>query len=198
MLAPILSAADYAGALLKLLPRGRAWSRDADTTRAAAFTAFGATFARLSARAVNLLTDAFPASTLELLPEWESSLGLPDPCAGVLPTVEARRAQVVARFANSGGQSAAHFIAFAAQLGYAVTVESFAPFRAGRSHAGDALMGGDWAYAWAILAPLYQINYFSAGVSAAGEPLAYWSNAVLECELNSIKPAHTVLLFEYS
>jgi uncharacterized protein YmfQ (DUF2313 family) len=42
-------------------------------------------YERETARANNLLVDSFPLTTYELLPEWESSLGLPDPCAGVAP-----------------------------------------------------------------------------------------------------------------
>jgi uncharacterized protein YmfQ (DUF2313 family) len=47
---------------------------------------FTPAFERLTARANNLLIDAFPGSTYELLPEWEATLGLPDPCAGEAPT----------------------------------------------------------------------------------------------------------------
>ncbi len=198
MLAPLYSAGDFAGRLLRLSPPGRAWPRFMDTVRWALYTALGNTFQRHNARAANLLVDAFPLTTVELLPEWEKTLGLPDPCQGIGPTIAARQAQVTARFANTGGQSAAYFISFAKQLGYNITVENFAPFRAGISHAGDPLCGKDWAFTWAVLAPLYEVNYFRAGIGAAGEPLAWWNNTVLECELNTVKPAHTILLFEYS
>src|SRR5260363_17238 len=80
------------------------------------------------ARANRLLRDICISSTVELLPEWEATLGLPDPCTGPLSTVQARRAQAVARFANTGGQSAAHFIRMAAQLGYAISITCYAPF----------------------------------------------------------------------
>lgn len=198
MLAPNLTAMDYARALRALLPFGRVWPRDDDTTQFKLMTALGYTLSRLTLRSNNLLVDSFPSTTIELLPEWEASLGLPDPCAGASPTIEARRAQVVARFATSGGQSRAYFIAFAGALGYTISIQDFAPFRAGVSHAGDPLYGADWAYTWAILAPLNTVQYFRAGNSTAGEPLAYWSNLVLECELNSVKPAHMILQFRYS
>jgi uncharacterized protein YmfQ (DUF2313 family) len=197
MLAPYLLAQDFARALRNLLPRGRAWSRDDDTTQFATLMGLSPTYERQTNRGNNLLVDSFPATTLELLPEWEASLGLPDPCAGTSPTIAARRAQVVARFAALGGQSVAFYVAFAAQLGYTISVEQFAPFRAGFSRAGDPLRGVDWFYAWSIHSPLNTINYFRAGVDAAGEPLAFWSNTVLECEMQDVKPAHTILFFSY-
>lgn len=197
MLAPYFLAVNFARALRALLPRGRAWSRDDDTTQFATLMGLAPTYERQTNRGNNLLVDSFPTTTLELLPEWEASLGLPDPCAGLSPTIAARRSQVVARFAALGGQSQAFYVAFAGQLGYSITIENFAPFRVGINRAGDALMGTDWWYAWAVHAPLNTVNYFRAGVDAVGEPLAYWTNLILECELQSVKPAHTTLFFKY-
>lgn len=198
MLAPNLKAADFAKGLKSLLPRGRVWPRDNDTTQNTLWQALGLTFERHNARVNNLLVDAFPLTTIELLPEWEKTLGLPDPCAGLAPTIEARRAQVIARLTSTGGQAIAYFIQFAANLGYTITVTNDAPFRVGWNCAGDPLKGQAWAFVWYIHAPLNTVTYFRVGSSAVGEPLAYWSNAVLECEFQSIKPAHSIVLFEYT
>lgn len=198
MAAPTFTADDFADAMTALLPRGAVWPRDLNTIIRATMLGLAPTYARNQDRGNYLLVDGFPATTVELLPEWEASVGLPDPCAGPSPTIEARRAQVLARFANTGGQSPAYFIAFALSLGYVITVTEYAPFRVGFSTVGTPLYGADWANAWAINAPLNQVQYFRTGISAAGEPLAYWSNVVLECELNSVKPSHAVLIFQYS
>jgi uncharacterized protein YmfQ (DUF2313 family) len=198
MSAPDFNREDFAQQLLALLPRGKVWPRDLNTTIRSVMDGLAVTYERGQARANNLLVDAFPASAVELLSDWEASLGLPDPCAGPQPTIEARRAQVVARLTASGGQSVAYFIAFAKQLGYAITIEEFAPFRTGESSVGDPLNSADWANAWAVHAPLHTVQYFRTGVAAVGEPLAYWSNDVLECELNTVKPAHTELIFKYT
>lgn len=196
--APILTADDFTNQLLALLPSGKVWPRDLDSAMRATLAGLSPTYARNLARGNNLLVDSFPLTTVELLPEWEASLGLPDPCAGSSPTIEARRAQVVARFAGTGGQSKDFFIAYALALGYVITITEFAPFRASFNAAGDPLYGPEWAYTWQINAPLNTVEWFRAGVSAVGEPLAYWSNLVLECELNVVKPAHLVLIFSYS
>ncbi|MFM0220020.1 putative phage tail protein [Paraburkholderia caledonica] len=82
-------------------------------------------YARGTARANYLLVDAFPATTYELLPEWQSTLGLPDQCAGVAPTIPLRQAQLLARFVGVGARIIASLTAFAANLGYTVTINQF-------------------------------------------------------------------------
>jgi uncharacterized protein YmfQ (DUF2313 family) len=198
MPAPQYQAADYQAALQSLLPRGKAWPRDPDTTQTKTVASLVPVYVRQNARSNQLLVDAFPLSTLELLPEWESTLGLPDPCAGLSPTVQARRAQVVARVKAQGGQSVFYFIALAFSLGYTVTVTQFVPARVGQARVGQALRGSAWAHAWQVNAPLNTVVRSRIGASRVGEPLAYWNNTVLECELRQFIPAHTVIIFSYT
>jgi uncharacterized protein YmfQ (DUF2313 family) len=197
MVDPLFSDADYTRALANLLPPGRAWSREPDSVQMQALGCYAQTFRRSSDSAVDLLNDGFPASSINLLPEWEATLGLPDPCAGVAPTLQARRAQVVARFASAGGQSVSDFETYAAGLGYAIKVKQYSPFRVGQNAMGQQLGGVDWLNTWAIEAPVNTITRFRTGAAAMGEPLASWGNAVLECELRDIAPAHSILQFHY-
>lgn len=198
MAAPNYEASDFLRALQALMPRGRAWPREPDAVMTQVLTGLVQAYARHTARSNYLLVDAFPATAVELLPEWEATLGLPDPCAGPAPTVAARQAQVVARLTNSGGQSSQYFIEYAARLGYTITITEFAPARVGVSRVGQPLNGRDWAFAWQINAPLNTITRSRAGIARAGEPLAAWGNAVLECEIQEIVPAHTIPIFAYS
>lgn len=195
--APVYSVADYLGALQNLLPQGRAWNTDPASVQGQVEAGLVSLTQRVNIADAQLLIDAFPASASFLLPEWEAALGLPDPCAGPAPTISARQAQVVARFTDSGGQSAARFLALAAQLGYTVTSTMFAPFRAGQSHAGDPLGGPYSFFTWQINAPLQTSTFFRAGAGHAGDPLQSWGNTVLECSLLGRAPAHTQLLFTY-
>ena len=197
MLAPLFSAADFRNALQAHLPRGRVWPRDPDATQTAIAAGLAPSCEALNGRANNLLVDAFPSSTTELLPEWEKTLGLPDPCVGPSPTIEQRRAQVVARFTAQGGQSVDYFVSFAAALGYPITITQFTPFRFGMPF-GMPLCGVPWAFAWQVNAPTFTIERFEFGTSECGEPFAFWSNTVLQCELTRLAPAHTILLFSYS
>lgn len=198
MPAPLYSTDDYLAALQALLPRGRVWPRDPDATQTKALSGLTQSYARNNLRAGQLLVDAFPATTFQLLPEWESTLGLPDPCAGASPTTQGRRTQVIARFTGIGGQSAAYMIAFAKSLGYTITITQYAPARVGQSRVGQPLCGAPWAHAWRVNSSLNTVVRSRVGTSAVGEPLASWSNAVLECELKAIAPAHSTVFFAYS
>lgn len=195
-MAPKFLAADFLQAFLKLLPRGRVWSRDPDSVQNQALLGLNSIYEANSARASTLLTDVFPGSTLELLPEWESCLGLPDPCAGVAPTIQARRAQVVSRISGTGGQSSRYFTAVAANLGYQITISQFVPSRFGAVF-GKRFGGTDWAHAWQANAPSFTINQNTFG-GAFSAPFSWWNNNVLQCELAAIAPAHTILNFSYS
>lgn len=153
-------------------------------------------YERGSARAAYLLQDAFPSTSAELLPEWESSLGLPGPYASIA-TTEAQLQQLVAsRFASGGGQSAAYFIGFAKTLGYTITITQFRPMTAGQP-VGGPVYGDAWAYAWQVNAPTYVVDYLRAG-DTIGQPLASWGNTIMQTELTRLKPAHTYLLFNYT
>jgi uncharacterized protein YmfQ (DUF2313 family) len=196
MTAPILTDADFLAALQALMPRGRVWPRDADAIQTRTLAGCAPTYTRLTARANNVIADGFPASTYELLPEWESALGLPDPCAGEAPTVQQRRNQVVSRLTATGGQSISYFTAVAAALGYTITVTQFAPSRFGRPF-GRPFGGIAWAFAWQVNAPTFTVNSFQFGGSF-GSPFANWGNNVLQCELQTYAPAHTTVLFSYS
>lgn len=189
--------ADLRAALLALLPTGAVWPRRDSGTLTRSCTGITTLAGRLQARALALLVDAFPATAYELLPEWEATLGLPDACAGLAPTLQQRRAQVTARLTAQGGQSVPYLIAQAAALGYVVTVEEFAPARAGQFRAGQPLYAEAWAHALRVRAPAVTVTRFRAGQSQAGEPLAAWGNAALECSLGRLRPAHTVILFAY-
>ncbi|HDR9093385.1 TPA: DUF2313 domain-containing protein [Burkholderia vietnamiensis] len=197
MRAPNYSASDFESALNALMPRGLAWPRDPKSVMGKVIASLSPVWSRHVAANNYLLVDAFPATTFELLPEWEATLGLPDPCAGPAPTLQQRRAQVVARLANSGGQSIAYFVDFARSLGYSITIENHSPARAGLSRCGDPCNAESWAHAWTVVVPENTITRARAGQSTAGEPLATWGNSVLECEFNALSPAHTILKFSY-
>ncbi|MBN3866462.1 YmfQ family protein [Gluconobacter kondonii] len=195
MSTPIFSADNFRQALLRLLPRGAIWSRDPADLLSLLASAWGQVFARNTQSAADLLVETFPATTAELITEWERSTGLPDPCAGQSPTLLQRRAQVVARLTDSGGSSIAYYVAFAAALGFDITITEYTAARAGALTAGSALYGESWTYVWTVTAPGTTTTYFIAGAGTAGSPLANWGNAVLECEIRARCPAHTLALF---
>lgn len=196
MKSPIYSASDFSQALLRLLPRGLSWPRDADTVLASNTQGLGGAFARNAGRALDLLIDAFPATTYEMLTDWESALGLPGRCTALAPSIEGRQNQVVQALVDSGGQSLDYFVSVAATLGYTITITEFAQHTV-TSSVSAPLNGADWAHAWQVNGLTSTVVYADVN-SPVDEPLATWGNTVLECVFNAIKPAHTQLIFNYT
>jgi uncharacterized protein YmfQ (DUF2313 family) len=198
MTAPQYTAGNLLAQLLRLLPRGRAWPRDPASVMGQALATLVPSFERSASVASGMIADALPSTTDQLLPEWQETLGLPDPCAGPVQSTAQARAQVVARFTDGGGQSQAYMIAYAAALGYEIQIVQFASFRAGQSRCGQPLGGTDWSNTWQIVAPSTTATQFRCGASRCGDPLQSWGNAVLVCEMQAIAPAHKVLLFSFT
>lgn len=143
-----------------------------------------------------ILSEADPRSTYQLLADWERVLGLPDPCAGQLPTIELRRAAVVAKATQHGGQSRAFFIALAARLGFTITITEFSQYSV-MSPVGAPMCGLPWCFTWRVNTPLNTVRRFSV-MSGVNEPLANWGNTLLECAISRFKPAHTLVQFSYT
>lgn len=85
------TAEAYARMLKALLPPGR-WRLDPDSNLSKILLACGDELARISQRARDLVREADPTQTDELLPEWERMLGLSSE-----GTKEERRGRIVAR-----------------------------------------------------------------------------------------------------
>ena len=125
---PALSDADFQAALLRLMPRGRVWRNDPESNLSALAGALAPSWTRNTAAAAQVLIDASPATTQNLLVEWENSLGLPDPCTAPNPSIEQRQAAVRAKFGARGALTTAYFITLAAALGFTITITEFSPY----------------------------------------------------------------------
>lgn len=141
-----------------------------------------------------ILTELDPRTTLRLLPEWERAFGLPDPCVGPLPTIELRRAAVVAKTLRAG-QSRAFYIRLAATLGYTITITEFKRHSV-MSSVNSPLFNWRWLFTWRVSAPLNTTRKYTVS-SGVNEPLSISGNQVLECVILRFKPAHTVVQFVY-
>jgi uncharacterized protein YmfQ (DUF2313 family) len=195
--APLFAAADFAQAMANLMPRGIIWRRDPGSVLMQTLGALAPTYERNTAAAAALLVDAFPDTTTNLLPEWEASLGLPDPCSAANPSVAQRAAAVAAKFGARGGQSPGFFIALAAALGFVVTITQFWPFCADAACDGPDYDAA-WASAWQVNAPQVTSSYFIADLSSADDPLETYDAAELVCRMTQYAPAHTTLIFAFS
>lgn len=193
-----MSAEAYRAQLQALLPSGAAWPRESNTVLARFLATLAEELARVDVRAEQLVDEADPRTTAELLADWERVAGLPDSCVMAAQTMQERRDALVAKLTNLGGQSRQFFIDLAARLGYSITITEFYPFQVGSSAVGDALNGDAWALAWRVNAPTTTVREFRVGGSAVGDALRSWGNEPLECAITSLKPAHTHVQFGYS
>lgn len=184
MSAPQYTAADYLGAMQALMPRGRVWPRDPDAVQTKVLAGLTKHYEVQNERSAQLLVDAFPATTLELLPEWEASLGLPSSAAGPAPSIAARQALVLARFVGAGGISTADFTGYALLLGFEITIAGHAPFRCGQSRCGGQLGDVERMFAWTVTAR-----------ALASMPFGAYGQAVFESEFLRLAPPYAVLNF---
>lgn len=196
---PDLRQPDFLAAAHALMPRGAAWSREPGTVLDSVLAAMATRMDAQQGRVVAFGDrESFPAAATELLAEWERSYGLPDECGGEGDSLEQRRAALLARIAESGGQSRAYFIAVAAALGFAVTITEFRPARIGAAAIGDPIYSEGWIFTWRINAPESTVIAARIGLSSIGDPLRSFGNTRLECVIRRIKPAQTTVLFAYS
>lgn len=194
-------ADQYQRHLQALMPLGRAWSREDDATLSQLLAGFATALARNHNRGVDLINEADPRTTLELLPDWERVCGLPDNCTAAGETVQERRAVVVAKVTARGGQSIAYFSALAERLGYVVTVEERQPFTFGASEfgGGEEMAPAEIRFRWRAAVHEPRVTWLEFGVSRFG-PAGFGVIARaedLECIIRRLKPGHTEIDFAY-
>ena len=194
-----LIATDYLHQLQALLPPGPAWPTDEASTVTHLLAAFSQELGRVDTRAMQLIEESDPRTTIELFSDWERVAGLPDACAvafGGDQTLPQRRAALIGRLTTLGGQSAGYFISVAAAMGYTITVTEFAEHSV--EDDVDALITSrDWCFAWQVNTSLNTVTELTVD-GAADEPLAAWGNSLLECVIKRLAPAHTAVLFSYT
>lgn len=164
----------YLSTLQDLLPPGRAWTRERGARLTRLLIGLQLESVRVERRAARLLEEALPGSSLELLPDWESVLGLSGE-----GTLETRRARATAKLVARGAANLDFFRLVASKLGFSVDIQEYRPFRVG-SAVGGALTNGPWVHTWTV------------HVAAPG-PVPGLEQAIRE-----IAPAHTVVRFEYA
>lgn len=176
---------DYFQVLRQLLPQGFAWNIKPGGVMERLLCALGYEPARVERRAAELIEEADPRTTEELLPDWERIAGLPGACNTNPPTtLEGRRAALVAKLTERVAESRTFFLALAAELGYPLAEirHEHQPFQCGISRCGDPLQGwhGQWTYAWTLIANATTEN-----------------DDTLRCLVLEYAQAHTTVLFEF-
>lgn len=106
-------------------PVGRVWSKKFDPNSVLGKIIRGLAYEWFLIESFfrNVIDEMDVNTSLELLSDWETSVGLPDNTMTIGATLLQRREYVIARLTNFGGiQTAAQYEAAAAVLGFIVTV----------------------------------------------------------------------------
>ena len=192
-----LSLEEWTRAICDLLPVGAAWPRDPETTLVKFWSAVAVESTRIQARDCTLLSEAYPCGSVELLPEWENLVGLPNECTeGLELTIAERQALVCAWLAMQGGQSRAYYTWLAALFGYEITITEHIPYQVGTAEAG-CTFAGDTTFWWTVTVHGVPLTLPTAGCIGAGEPPCGSGASILECLIRATAPAHTVVTFNY-
>jgi uncharacterized protein YmfQ (DUF2313 family) len=221
---------DYAQAFAALLPTGPAWPRDPESELQIVIAGMAEiwgvppnrqeaeTQVSVDGRAADLLvTEADPNTTIELLPDWETAFGLPDPCLAEPLTIEARHNALVNRYTMLGGASPEFFVTQATNIGYAIDVEEHSPYMCGISQVGDTrptdptavsvnfrweLGDPTMRFYWTVLVLNPRLSWFrvgSGGGQVGVDPMLRIGIATdLECLIRRMQPAHGFVFFDYS
>jgi len=176
-----LGEADYLRAAQDLLPWGVVWSREAGSVMTRFWSAVAAECARIDAAICRLFNEADPRTSLDLLPDWERVVGIPDDCLTRPADLAARRRLVVAKLTMQGGQSIPWFTELAGLLGFQIDIQEQHPLTAGCGGV-NAPVGG---------CPFWWIVHVRCQ-----EPGS--SRAELECLIRRFKPAHSKVSFVYN
>ena len=145
----------------------------------------GLAFELLRANGSLIEYDVLPDTTEKFLPEWESTLGIPDDCFSGAGTIIERRRDVLVKLASLGVQTKEEFESLAAIFG--VTAEVIAGKDSGIT------FGSDKEARFTLVINLTASESFTYTFPI---PFGSATTSVLECLFNKIKPANCQVLFQ--
>jgi uncharacterized protein YmfQ (DUF2313 family) len=195
MKAPNPGLADWIQATFDLLPRGLMWPRDLKSKLGKIVSVIAQERqARHQRKLILLEIESVPTSAVELLPEWEKALGLPDPCLAAPTSLAARWAAIADVFFADHAPTPANMVTWAALAGWNVTIQEQSYFIPGLSVAGDTVGQSD--FVWVVTVLGQARTYFRAEQSTSGDPLWDFPDlTTLQCVLRRASPAHLQVFF---
>ncbi len=172
------SAESYIRLLESLLPRGKAWSRDAGSMPDL-LDGIAQELSRVDGQIDSLVSERDSRTTSVLLPEHEADLDI-TPESGA--TDAERRIAVAAILLAMGGLDPQYYIDLALSMGYIITIDEFRPAWCGVAVAGDPCGDQEVIFVWRVNLQ-FDRDY--------EDPIG----SDLEVVLERLKPAHTELIF---
>ena len=187
----------YEQQLASLVPRGRIWPTEPGSKLRALLRVLAEGLVRVHLRALALIEEADVRTTVELLPDWERVLGLPEDCAPAGQTFAERRDAAVAKFNRIGGASRGYFTALALELGFVITIREYGPDDVQDPVPPIVVDSEEWAHTWEVTAPEFTLRVARVNELVVQEPLRSWGNEVLECFFAKLKPAQSQVIHVY-
>ncbi|MFV1975493.1 MAG: putative phage tail protein [Candidatus Scalindua sp.] len=172
------SALNYLRLLQSLIPLGKAWNRDEDSVLTEFLYAHADELSLIDGRSDDLITERDVRNTVELLLNHESELDMPGEYLDLPGTVAERKTDLLEKLTRLGQHDKTYLIAFAADLGYTITIIEYSPFWSGVGVSGDPCGDQQNIFHWTINTSIHGIS-------------------LLDYLFQYIKPAHTVLDFNY-
>ena len=125
---------EWTAVLVALLPSGRAWNKNLqftgtympDNVLHTYLNTLAGEISRFDERTNDLMKETNPWSALEVLDDWERICGIPDECSTeIADNPTARRAAILTKMTNRGGQSISFFYNMAEIWGYTIGTGTF-------------------------------------------------------------------------
>lgn len=208
----------YLKVISDLLPNGKAWEH---VKCSPLIKGMSYEFARFEERVRHFLgSELDPRLSVELLPDWEALLGIPDECTPENQTIERRQEQVVQKLTAQGGIDAAYYEFVGSQLGFAIEVLNTPDFRVGISRVGQELTNHEplnstlfrvginrvgtqlrlygWRFYFIVKVPASELEQFRVGAKRVGDRLVETGNELVECTIKKLKPAHVGVVFRFT
>jgi uncharacterized protein YmfQ (DUF2313 family) len=198
---------DYLGMLTNLAPPGPAWTVDVRRSArgrvsgnnwALLLDAVGKSLQRLDDRCDALIREANPRTARQMLPGRYDEASLPFGCLDRATNPDQMRAEVLYAWAAMGGATPAYFVYLLSKLDIPFRIREFRRPRADEMRVEETpLYGDEWCHWWQVTAVDQSYRHFKTGNSTAGEPLQEWGVNAIVCLINTLKPAHTRVLFRF-
>ncbi len=186
---------DHARALGQLLPPGVVLPREPGTVMGRLLEGLAGEPETLNNRTGDLIEEADPRTTVEMVDDWERVLGLPSTCGTPPGTLEGRRAAIIGRLVTNTNSSRAALEALGEAMGQTVRITERSPFQLGLSAFGDGSEFGADAtrYLWTIHFEDREVLGFELGVAELGVTPFAWIEEPegVICALAELSPAHT-------
>lgn len=140
-------AGSYAKQFAALLPPGRLWNLEQDSTLQATLAAMADEFERIRLRGANLIDETDPRTATETIADWERMVGLPDErVTTIASAIEDRRVAVTQKVVAQGGQNYQYFSDLCAACGWPLVSISKNPLLRVGFRVGARCYGETFAY----------------------------------------------------